>query len=269
MAEPDRATGKFVAFYELIEACRQPGCPVCRRLTEGGRRHLDAMLYEQVTDPDTRRRLRASWGFCNWHAWMLLEIPGAVSGAAIIYEDLTRVAIERIGRLRRAAPARAGWLARLRRLGRPAAWSAAARRRHGRAACPVCLQCREAEERYAAAILEFVDDRELVRAYEVSHGLCAPHLLQVLERGAPTPGLDALVGRTLAKWAALRRDLGGFVAKHEYRNRQPFTEAEAASCARAVEMLAGGRAVWGNALHGARDGGSGAPGEITAASGAA
>lgn len=56
------------------------------------------------------------------------------------------------------------------------------------------------------------------------------------------------------------------MAEPDRANRQPFTEAEAASCERAVETLAGGRAVWGNALHGARDGGS-APGEITAPAG--
>jgi len=67
------------------------------------------------------------------------------------------------------------------------------------------------------------------------------------ETGAP--GLSHLLDRTLGKWEELRKDLDRFVRKHDYRNQEPFTEAEASSYRRAFEMLSGRRGVWGNDVH--------------------
>src|SRR5437588_338841 len=81
-SEATAVTEKFVGYYRLLEALDKPGCPICRCLLEDGRRHLDALLYEQVTDVETRRRLRAAWGLCNWHTWMLPTLGGGMTGAA-------------------------------------------------------------------------------------------------------------------------------------------------------------------------------------------
>lgn len=90
---------KFIGYFRVVEACLEPGCPVCRCVTAESRSYLDALLYEQVTDADTRRAIRASWGFCNWHTWMLVEIEHSLFGAAIIYEDLVTLALRRTERL--------------------------------------------------------------------------------------------------------------------------------------------------------------------------
>jgi hypothetical protein len=92
--ERDAMTEKFIGYLRLVDACGRPGCPICRCVREASLGHLEALLYEQVTDADTRRTLRTSWGFCNWHTWMLLEVEHSLFGAAIIYEDL-------VGRARR------------------------------------------------------------------------------------------------------------------------------------------------------------------------
>jgi hypothetical protein len=241
---------KFIGFFRLAEACERPGCPVCRCLEFDARQYLDALLYEQVNDPETRARLHASWGFCNWHAWMLRETPTPAFGSSIIYEDLLRRVAERLERaaLRRVR-GRSGPLARL--------CSLFARRRppvlvelyRRRAVCPGCREVAASETRYLRAALEFADDPEFDRAYERSQGLCAPHVLRALELGAGTPRCDRLIARTLVKWAALRRDLAGFIAKHDHRNRHSFTEAEGTAYLRAVETLVGAPGVFGNDVH--------------------
>src|SRR3989442_15899539 len=73
---------KFIGYFRLLDACAQRGCPACRCVRESGRLPLDALIYEQVTDADTRRRLRASWAFCNMHAWRLLEVENSYLGPA-------------------------------------------------------------------------------------------------------------------------------------------------------------------------------------------
>ena len=117
-SEATEVTEKFVGYYRLLEALDKPGCPICRCLLEDGRRHLDALLYEQVTDVETRRRLRAAWGLCNWHTWMLPTLGGGMTGAAILHEDLVRVCARRVDALRDGRRSR---LARLLRRWRAAA----------------------------------------------------------------------------------------------------------------------------------------------------
>lgn len=67
-----------------------------------------------------------------------------------------------------------------------------------------------------------------------------------MERGARRPEAEELVKLTVAKWRALRQALEQFVAKHDYRNTEPFSEEEAASCRRALATLAGERNLFGN-----------------------
>ena len=86
-----KMSGKFIGFHRLIEACDEGGCPACRCLDADTHRYLTAFLYEHVTDPVSRSRLRASWGLCNWHAWMLRETADPAFGSAILCEDLLRV----------------------------------------------------------------------------------------------------------------------------------------------------------------------------------
>jgi hypothetical protein len=236
----DHQGEKFIGFSRLVDACDQRGCPVCRCLTADARQYLEALIYEHVNDPDTRRRLQASWGFCNWHTWMLRETSDPAFGAAIICEDLLRVTM---GRLTRGAGRSGGssrrlgrWLGRLGRQTR--------RRTLGelygrRPPCPACRETAAAEQRYLLTALRFIDDPQFDAAYARSAGLCVPHLLGALALGNGTAQVEQIVARTLPKWAELRRDLADFVRKHEHRNRAPFIEAEASAYLRAFEVLVG------------------------------
>ena len=240
--------GRFVGFFRLVEACAHPGCPVCRCVIRDSRSYLDALLYEQVTDPDTRRAIRVSWGFCNWHTWMLLEVEHSIFGSALIYEELVKLALSRtelLGeRAERTRPR--GWLSTL--LGRRRRSSSVMGYR-GRAECPACAAAADTERRYLATLVTFIDDGDLTAAYARSDGLCVPHLFAVLEHDGERREARALVDRTREKWARLGQEISSFVSKHDYRNHEPYTQAEAASYARAFEMLAGAKSVFGNDRH--------------------
>jgi hypothetical protein len=212
------------------------------------RSYLDALLYEQVTDPDTRRAIRASWGFCNWHTWMLLEIEHAIFGSALIYEELVQLALSRTERLGKRAerPRARGWLSTL--LGGRRRSSSVEGYR-GRAECSACATAADTERRYLATLVTLSDDGDLAAAYAQSDGLCVPHIFAVLEHDGERREARLLVDRTRERWARLGREISSFVSKHDYRNHEPYTQAEAASYARAFEMLAGAKSVFGNDLH--------------------
>jgi hypothetical protein len=246
MTSERRTVGKFIGFFRLVDACAEPGCPVCRCLVADARQYLGALLYEHVNDPDTRRRLRASWGFCGWHTWMLRELADPAFGSAIIHEDLLRVLSQRFQRQwsvrRRESP---GLLGRLRHLLGRQRRPVLVELRDRRPICSACLETTDAEERYLDAALLFADDPQFDRAYARSEGLCVPHAARALELG-PTRLAEPLVTRAIQKWEALRRDLRGFIEKHDHRNTLAFTEAEGLSYLRAFEAVAGAPGVFGN-----------------------
>lgn len=253
-------TGKFIGYFRLVEACGLAGCPVCRCVEEDSRRALDAILYEHVTDPEMRKGLRAAWGFCNWHAWSLLDAETAATGAAILYEDLVRECRRVVERsVRRGTGSVRSTFSRLRALvwssGRSAVPRLVAQFRV-RPRCPVCTRLERAEAAYVDAVVDFAADPQFVRAYQRSSGLCVPHLVFALERNAAREGRATLVRMTLARWDDLRGRLERFVAKHEYRSTEPITDGEADSYRLASELLAGRRQIFANDMQrsGAVDG---------------
>jgi hypothetical protein len=238
---------KFVAYFQLVDACARPGCPVCRCLRESAVRTLDALLYEQVTDPGTRAELDRSWGFCNWHAWMSREVQNAALGIAIIYLDLleqTRIRLGGAERELRRSPVTTGWR-RLFGWGKTAGFVNA---RAERARCPLCRPLAGAEGSYVRIVLDHIQDPEFERAYAGSAGLCLPHLTVGLTRYPDHRGLVPLLARTNRKLEVLTREVRGFIDKHDYRKRVTFTPAEATSWTDALGFLVGRPGLFGQEI---------------------
>jgi hypothetical protein len=238
---------KFFGFFRLVDACAKPGCPVCRCLDEDSRRHLDTIIYERVNDPGLRAALRASGGFCNWHAAILREIPDSAFGSAIISADLLARAREET-RVHAERATRSGgldWLARLLRRRTRVPLAGEARE----IICPTCERLRDGERRYLAAAVRFTGDPQFDRAFDRSDGLCVPHVARLVTDNAGAPALARLVERSTAKWRQLGAALDAFVGKHEYRNQTPITDEESRSWGLVLEMLAGAPGVFGNELH--------------------
>jgi len=235
---------KFIGYFRLVEACEQAGCPVCTSLENDSRRALETLLYEHVTDGETRQRLRQAWGLCSWHAASLRDGNAVATGAAILFEDVLRVCHETVERLYdRSAPAGRWPASRIRRQVPPLV-------AHYRALapCPVCETLRAAEKAYLDSVVEFADDPQFSGAYGRSTGLCVPHIVAVVEHHNRENGAQVIVRATLRKWRDLRERLQRFVDKHEYRSRGPITDSDASSWRLASEMLAGRPGVFSNQI---------------------
>ncbi len=96
-----RTQGYTQGYYDLRDAFRQEGCPVCRLTLAGVARYVGAINYESAADPGVRERLRASLGFCNAHAHQWLG-AAHVLGTAQLYADL----LARLAEELRALPVR-------------------------------------------------------------------------------------------------------------------------------------------------------------------
>jgi hypothetical protein len=155
---------QHLPYFALLDALHAEGCPACVSADHQATRFVEALLYEQVTDAQTRLGLRKSLGFCQPHATTLLRCGDAL-GPAIIYQDLLEYL---------------DW-EELRADGcRPT----------GEEACPVCRAAVQAAER---CLLAHADDQQVLSSTEHSAGLCLHHLKRLVTLAEGRPGVESLL----------------------------------------------------------------------------
>lgn len=236
---------RFIAYFHLRDAFQEEGCPVCRLLAKRSFAALEGLLWEQVTDPITRERLRNAHGFCNWHAWMLPRILTGRSGVAIIYEDLLGDQIEQLRALRQVLRPRSAWerlkgfFIHLARLPFPT-W------RHRKSPCPICRYGSFEEANYLRTLLDFLPELEFAQDFKRSFGLCLPHLALAVEREWDHPHLGTLLELEVKKLEDLKGELEEFIRKFDYRFAHEPMGEEGTSWWRAIELFVGKPEVFGN-----------------------
>jgi hypothetical protein len=233
-------SSKFITYFQLLEAFKQPGCPVCTRLEHGGLRALDALLYEQVNDPSTRDRLVESHGFCNWHAWMLPSVHNSASGVAIIYKHLLSDTLEHLRLARKEARPRGRWHRLRERLTHSheempgmLSW------RSAKARCLMCTFARRSEEDDVRTILEFMGEAQFAEAFGRSAGLCLPHLYAAMAIGRDHPNLGIVLAAHESRWQDLTWELEEFSRKFDYRYADEVRGRESSSWHRVLEVFVG------------------------------
>lgn len=243
---PPGPSSKYITYFELLDAFKQEGCPVCARLEEGAAKALDGLMYEQVNDPITRDRLVESHGFCNWHAWMSAGISNSALGVALIYRHLLE---ETLAHLQGAAGA-------IRPRGR---WRRVAGRllgfkeeplpildwRRRKTRCYLCTFAQRAEHDDLKTLLDFLGEPEFAEAFGKSSGLCLPHLYAAMRIGRDHPQLPALIALHRERWKDLVWELEEFARKFDYRYADEAKGRESSSWHRVLELFVGRVGVFG------------------------
>lgn len=240
-----RQPTKFMGYFDMLGACKEEGCPICSLVAKTSLRSLDNLMWERVNDPRTREHLLASQGFCNWHAWMLLQVEHSRSGIAILHEHLVRKQTDILESLRRFHSPERPWKRLLRRLFGTAEEAKAVRDRKRKAPCPICAQVGYSEETYLTICLQFVTDPDFQRSFESSFGLCLPHLYMAASLEPDHPNLPALLQQQIAKMEAIKGDLQEFIRKQDYRFRNELVGGEGTAWQRSIELLTGKAGVFG------------------------
>jgi len=239
-------SSKFITYFQLLDAFREPGCPVCTRLERGALRALDGLMYEQVNDPFTRDRLVESHGFCNWHAWMLISVRNSALGVALIYRHLLQETLEHLQAAGREIHPRGRWQRLRERLvgprGEPIpilAW------RSRKSPCYLCTFARRSERDDLRTILEFLGEAEFAEAFARSDGLCLPHLYASMAVGRDHLNLRVLLAMQENRWQDLLWELEEFARKFDYRYADEAKGRESSSWHRALEAFVGRVGVFG------------------------
>lgn len=214
-----------VGYHRLVADLEEPGCPACRSADRAAWRYLDGLLWEHVNDPEIRRRLRRDRGFCREHAHVAIAVArqrGDGLGMAIVYEDVLRALETELAALRSRR-----------------------RRRYASLLPSRCGACDSAEQAAANALDVLATAAEGTVAWvgirREGRGLCLPHLAFALERHPTEPEASRLIEAFVHGAGELRRELLGYIRKHDYRFvAQGFTDREASAWRRTVVRIVGG-----------------------------
>ncbi len=241
----EKRRGKWIDYFDLKEALKIPGCPLCNRIKELSWKFLDNLYYERILDGGTRVGLIEAKGFCNWHAWMSTEIRHSDSGIAIIYKQLLDIEIERLSNWIRTggAPVKKSSRRAFRKILNTilSSWT-------NKATCPICKSVEDHERMDGELLLDFVDEEEFSEEFEKSSGICIRHLIHIIQTFQAHHKLSLLVKKQLQKYKALSYELGEYERKLDYRFSKEPKGSEADSWKRVIEQFAGKREVFGNEM---------------------
>ncbi len=204
------------AYTTFVDACQQPGCPLCRIEHDTVLKYISSIFYEQVTDYNLRDRLRDSLGFCREHAYFAVdELPGNALGIAIIYQDLIKFAMHHLNDPRT---------------------STSPKRR-----CPACEQRDLSMMRTISEVAKHIDDDAMSGALRKSDGLCLFHMRHALKHTRLPNKRALLLSIEHEILNKLRLELSEYVRKNDYRFAKETFGSERDSWRRAVGIVAGAR----------------------------
>lgn len=243
-----REPGKHAPYFELVDAQKRAGCPICRLIYKATSRYLESILYEAVLDPDVRAKLKASRGFCAQHVEMLTRKPGRALGIALVYRDTIRTLAEfaEKGHFEKDD----SLFHKLRSKDRGGMATALKLAAHQ--GCPACEIGQNAERTFIELLLAHLQDDRLYSAYAEGEGLCLPHLIRALKMVTDEGIFRRLVEPQVARYRLMLRDLDEFIRKRDYRFRTEEYGEEGDVWLRAMNAVVGGAGMGLSAKSGGR-----------------
>jgi hypothetical protein len=225
--------------YKIQEACREPGCPICRLEQQGVERYLDNQFYENVNSPAWRDHLRASHGFCHEHAWLgVNQRLGDALGYSIIYHDIVNNLLNSLTNDISPTPTtrRRSTPESLRKRAETVLGTLKPRKR-----CPACEHRDELTRDLLSAFLEDLRSPEMTEALRNSEGLCLPHLRLALGSINDDEAYELLLSIHRAKLEHLKVELAEFIRKNDYQVIKEGFGREGNAWLRAISMIVGSR----------------------------
>ena len=222
---------KHTPYYELMEAVRDAGCPICRLAVRSGDRFLETYSYEHVNDIEIRELVRAAKGFCHNHTWRLFHKHSPL-GTALTYYDILGEASQQIGAAKEQQGLLRGLSSRVRRALTP------------QGTCLGCDAQGNAEQRHLGLLVETLrNDREGQEAYGGSDGLCLFHLRAALRTRPGREATDILLRVQEQRIAAVREQMSEIVRKADYRVKDRVTPEDIDSLPAALAQVVGEEAL--------------------------
>jgi len=218
---PSKKPSPSFSQHDLLNACTQPGCPVCRVGANSVKRYLKSIFNEYVNDPTMRDNLLRSLGFCIEHTQLLLNTRVADAlGASIIYENIVKKLLRELPQQSKVNDFKQ------------------ASDRSGN--CMACEQQDALFDRSLDEIRKTLGEEKMQTALQKSDGLCFPHLTQVLERIKNTDDIEFLLALTKKQLETRQVEMAELIRKNDHRfQSEGISEDEALAWKKTMCMISG------------------------------
>jgi len=235
------------SYYEVIDACNEPSCPLCRLGQASANRHLTSLIYDGVNDVGLRATLRESLGYCPEHAWLLPNAgDSAPLGIAIVHRDLLNTIRKGLGDSKFGKSRRSSLKSVVSTAMRiddgVSSTAATSKYLATKGQCPACARRDEAEKLALKSVTNALEkqDADMKSALQNSDGLCLLHLRRALETVRNPEAFDLVVTITQEQLTALIQDLDEFIRKNDHRFRaEKISESERSGWRRALQRVVG------------------------------
>jgi hypothetical protein len=218
-------------YLDVLEALRQPDCPVCRLVDRDVRQYIDSFFYESITVVERRAEIRDARGFCSVHG-SILAGHSRVLGTAIIHQDV-------INDVLRGFPAQNAQRSLI-KTALSSGRDAVARAIRPRRECVLCAHERHQERIVLEALISGMSDDALRAAFEASDGVCLPHLQSAMALRSPREDdLRRFVELERAALERLKGQLELFIHKRNASYEHQAMGEEASAPARATKIVSG------------------------------
>ncbi len=236
-----------LSIIKVEDALKKPGCAICRLEHEAALRAIDSLLWENITDPESRKAILQSRGFCPQHTRMLvaheLSTSGPLLGVNIIYESLANHLSQELDELKRKQKP-VHWLQDVlksfaallpARISKPVL--------NGKT-CPICSSAESAGKNSLATLFQTLqgDDPLIKTAYQASPGICLSHIrigLEMFSDSYPVAA-DFLIDDAVSRLHDQQSHMKEFIRKQSWENRsENLTEAERSACLKTLTFFTG------------------------------
>jgi len=212
------------SFSELLDAFKKDGCPICRLNYLNVDSYFSSILYECVNDPEVRKKLRDSFGYCRDHSIQFIQFVESSHnrvGESIIIADVTAEIIKELDRLSKLS------LKDLKKV-------KAANHR-----CPACIYQENHDYIYYFEVLNNLENDDFFSGFLKSDGLCQSHLMELIKIIKNPHIRNKIIENQKLKLSMLIKDMNEFVKKHSGQSSQKISSDEGNAFKKAIRKISG------------------------------
>ena len=226
---------KHQTYFNLLDALKEKGCPICFLIKKSIHKTMDDFLYERVNDSGTRKEIREALGYCATHAWQLQKFGDGL-GLSIIYEDLLNILKTKMegfaSHKEKYIPG--AFIRDLLKNNMKLSYH-----EKTKLSCPICKDSRDIEMRYVSLFIEYFNDPEFNVTFASSFGFCLPHFVSIVKLCNNKIIIKKLAEFEIDKLELLNQELKEFQRKHDYRFSHEGFGKEGNAWIRAIEKTVG------------------------------
>jgi len=219
---PEKIISK--SYSELIEAFKRDGCSICNLNYSNINSYFSDILYESVNDPEVRKKLRDSFGYCRDHSIQFIQFVESSYnrfGASIIIADVASEVIKE--------------------LDRPSKLSLKDLKKTSMSnhKCPACTYMQSHENIYYSEIIKNLENEDFFNKLLASDGLCLIHIAGLIKIIKNLHIRNKIIESQKLKLSELIKDMNEFVKKHSQQTIAKITLDEAEAFKKAIRKIIG------------------------------